>query len=131
MPVWIIRLLRKYWKVLLIVAIVGATYFYFQNTASGWAKRYSEIQSSHQTELKQIEKAHQAERKAHEENLKTLQSEMDTIRRNYDEQIKQLSTKKRAIVKQIIEDHGDKPDELADELSKVTGFRVQKASETK
>lgn len=125
MPIWIFKLFKKYWKVLLVVALVGVGYLYFKRYDDGWANRYEELEASHQLQMKQIEKVREEERVKLEQNIKQLQVERDQVQRQYDEQTKLLEARRKAVAKKIVEEHGNDPVALAKQLSDVTGFQVQ------
>lgn len=129
MPLWIVLLLKKHWKVILYVILIFGAYLYFRQSSDGWAKKYEEVQKNHVLEIKQIENAREEEKKLHEKNVKQLQDEILTIKNQYNEQLRLLENKKKATVKKIIEENGQNPKELAKQLSELTGLRVQLTGE--
>ena len=125
MPIWIFNILRKNWKVLLIVLGCVVGYFYFQKHNDGWTSKYDQLQLSSQTQIKEIEQAREAEKIQNQENLKKLKLELENVQHQYDEQKKLLESRKRSIVKKIVDESGTHPGDLAKQLSDVTGFRVK------
>jgi Tfp pilus assembly protein PilO len=124
MPIWIFRSLKKYWWVVGAFLVVFIGYTLFKRYEAGWAGKYEELTKGHTLQMERIEKARIEERVKYQAILEQYQIELDDIRRRYDEQRRQLDAKRKTIARQVIEEHGDDPVKLAEELAGVTGFRV-------
>lgn len=123
MPI-VLAYLKKYWQLILLVLGTVVAIFLFRQRNVSFADDYKKIQDAHQKELDDIQKARDQERTQLEANEAKLQAQLDAIQKQYVEQQKQLDDKKKAEIAQIIKDHGDDPDALAQQLSQATGFTV-------
>lgn len=115
---------KKYGKYFALVIAVIAAYIIFRETKIDWMAEIQKIQDAHDAEIKAIDDAREIERQKNEANLKQLQDALAAVQKQYDDQMKEFDAKKQAQVTQIVKDYGDDPEELAKQLSEVTGFTV-------
>lgn len=101
-------------------------YAFFKRYDDGWAEKFEELQIGHEEQIKKIDAAREEERIRHKKNIEQLKSELEIVQKKYEDQKKALEIKKKTIVKKIVEESGNDPNALAQQLSEVTGFRIQK-----
>lgn len=97
---------------------------FFRKKIDHYENIMQKLHESHQKELNDIKAAREEERKKYEENEKKYQERMAIIEKEYDAAKKQLDDKKREEVGKIVKKYGGKPDQLAQKLSEVTGFKI-------
>lgn len=115
---------KKYWQVALLIVGVIVGVVIFRRKDISFVEDYQKIQDVHKKELDAIQAANDEERKKLQANQAQLQTALDTIQKQYDSQQKQLDDAKKAEIAQIVKDHGNDPDALAQKLSDATGFKV-------
>lgn len=115
---------KKYWQVaaLVVGAVVG--FLLLQRRENAFVEDFKKVQENHAEELKKIQAARDEERVRLVENQKKLETALSEIQKKYDAEERQFDAKKKAEVEQIVKEHGDDPDALAQKLSDATGFRV-------
>lgn len=116
--------IKRHWQLAALITGTVVGYVLFRRREISFVDDYRQIQEAHRAELLKIEEARQEERKQHEENENRLKNTLDAVQKQYDEQKKQLNQKKKAEVEQIVKDYSNKPEELAKQLSAVTGFTI-------
>jgi uncharacterized protein (DUF927 family) len=116
--------LKQYWKVILLVAggVVGL--LLLRKREMSFTKQLKKLQLARDEEIKKIIEAHEDERRRHEENMKKLKETLALVQQQYDDAKKVLDDKKKKQVTQLVKQYGDQPDELARQLSSLTGFNV-------
>jgi vacuolar-type H+-ATPase subunit H len=82
------------------------------------------LEDSHKKEIEEINKAREVERQQYEENEKKYKETMTAIQEQYEKAKKDLDEKKKTEVATIVRKYGNKPDQLAQKLSEVTGFKI-------
>jgi predicted nuclease with TOPRIM domain len=96
----------------------------YKQRSDDFADHIKEIQDAQDEEVKRIEAVREEERRQHEENLKQLQETLSMVQAQYDEAKCDLDEKKKQEIIDIVNQYGSNPDELARQLSEVTGFSV-------
>lgn len=117
-------ILKKNWKICILIFGVIFSFFLFKKRDQTFLERIEKIRGEHEKEIKQINEAREKERRLHEENETRLKETLKEIQAQYESEKKLLDKKKKAEIQDIVEKHGNDPDELAIQLSKVTGFKV-------
>jgi hypothetical protein len=82
------------------------------------------LEDSHKKEIEEINRAREAERQQYEENEKKYKATMAAIQEQYEKAKKDLDEKKKTEVATIVRKYGNKPDQLAQKLAEVTGFKI-------
>jgi biopolymer transport protein ExbB/TolQ len=115
---------KTYWQIILLVAgsIVGVIFFGVEKQSFNTSLKT--IQDAHDQQIKAIEAARDQEAVQHTADVKQLQDALSAVQKQYDAQEKALDDKKKAEIEQIVKQYGDKPDELAKQLSAATGFDI-------
>lgn len=116
--------IKKYWQLGLIAVASVAGYLLLRKEREGFSEQLKKLQEAHDDEIKAVLVAHEEERRQHEENLKKLKETMEHVQRQYDDAKKVLDEKKKKKIVQLVQQYGDDPNELAKQLSSVTGFNV-------
>lgn len=117
-------ILKKNWKIALLIFGVVFSFFLFKKKDQTFLERLKTVQDEHEKEIKKLNEAREKERRQHEENEARLKETLAEIQVQYESEKKTLDQKKKAEIQVIVEKHGNDPDELAVQLSKVTGFKV-------
>jgi hypothetical protein len=116
--------LKKNWKILILILTAIFAVFLFRRRETDFANQLKKIHFDHQEQLNQINKEREKERKRLEENELRLKKILSEIQAQYESSKKDLTEKKKAEVQTIIKKYGDQPNELAEQLSAVTGFKI-------
>lgn len=117
-------ILKKNWKIVLLILGVTFSFFLFKKKDQSFLERLEKIQGDHEKEIKKLNEARERERRLHEENEARLKETLRKIQSQYESEKKLLDKKKKVEIQEIVEKHGNDPEELAIQLSKVTGFKV-------
>jgi hypothetical protein len=120
----ILLILKKNWQILLLVFGFIFSIFLFRRRDQNFVERLEKIQDDHKKEIQKINEIREKERKQHEENESRLKETLALIQTKYDLSKKELDDKKKKQIQEIVEKHGSNPDELAVQLSNVTGFKI-------
>ena len=115
---------KKYWQIAFLVIGALVSFFLIQNQKSNFADNLKKIQDAHDAEIKQIQDARAAEAAQHEANVKKLQDTLDAVQRQNETAKKDHDDKKKKEIAEIVKNYGNKPDELAKQLSAATGFVI-------
>jgi len=115
---------KKYWQLFLLVIVTVFGILFFRNQRSSFVDELKKIQDIHNEELKKIQEARQQEKLQHAENEKRLHDAMSVVQVQYDLAKKQLDDKKKQQVEELVKTYGTNPNELAKQLSAVTGFTI-------
>jgi hypothetical protein len=117
-------ILKKNWKIALLILGAAFSFFFFKKKDQTFLERLNAVQDTHEKEIKKLNEAREKERRQHEENEARLKETLSGIQAQYESEKKTLDKKKKAEIQATVENHGNDPDELALQLSKVTGFKV-------
>lgn len=120
----ILLILKKNWQILLLVFGFVFSIFLFRRRDQNFVERLEKIQDDHKKEIQKINEIREKERRQHEENESRLKETLALIQSKYDLSKKELDDKKKKQIQEIVEKHGSDPDELAAQLSNVTGFKI-------
>jgi hypothetical protein len=85
---------------------------------------FKDIQDSHTKEIEEVKQTVAVETKQLAENEAKHDVIVAQIEAQHVEAKKTFDEKKKAEVKQIVKDYANKPEELANKLAEVTGFKV-------
>ena len=96
----------------------------FRQPGGDIAATLAEIQKKHEEELAAIRAAEERRLRAYEENQKRMESRLIEIEHQYAQAQQKLDDKKRQELTKILLQSGDSPDELAQQLSDVAGFKI-------
>ena len=115
---------KKYWKLIALVlgAIVGL--FLFRGRITSFADDYKKVKDVHEEEIKKIEEAHEEERVRKQQAAEKLEKTLKVVEEEYAANTEKLDRKKKKEVETLVKEHGDDPNKLAEELAKVTGFKI-------
>jgi uncharacterized protein HemX len=115
---------KKYWSVfaLVVAGIVGLVLLRRKDTS--FSDDYRKIQEAHDQELKKIQDARSTERRELDANQHQLDKKLDQVEQQHQQQVKELDAEKQRVVDQIVVEHGNDPDALAERLAKSTGLKV-------
>jgi hypothetical protein len=120
----IFLILKKNWQILLLALALIFSIFLFRRRDQSFAERLEKIQDDHKKEIQKINEIREKERRQHEENESRLKETLSLIQAEYDSSKKELDKKKKKQIQEIVKVHGNNPDELATQLSNVTGFKI-------
>lgn len=119
---WLV--IKKYWKLVALVlgAIVGL--FLFRGRITSFADDYRKVKDVHDEEVKKIEQAHEEERLRKQQAAEKLEKTLKVVEEEYAANTEKLDKKKKKEVEVLVKEHGNDPNKLAEELQKVTGFKI-------
>lgn len=111
-----------YLTLLSIVVLYGANVL--GKMSSDYSEQSKELSRLSDVRSKQISKALEEERKEREDIVKRMQSELERNREVYEKKIAELTSKKSKEVKEFVAQNGSDVKEMANSLSRSTGFKV-------
>lgn len=128
----VITFFKNNWKsialsVVSLLVLFVVTYSIVVNsrrTASLQAQ-LDEFRKIHEEELKKLDLIREEERRLLFENDKKREEELRKLAKEYEESFRKLEESKVNRAKQIVTEHGENPNKLAEILSKVTGLPVK------
>ncbi len=116
--------LKRSWGYILAGLGVVLGLGFFRKKVDHYETIVQKLHDSHQRELDEIKKSREEELKKYEENERKYQERMAIIEKEYENAKKELDDKKRTEVEKIVKKYSDKPDQLAQRLADVTGFKI-------
>lgn len=116
--------IKKYWELFLLIVGAFVYVLLYRKQKESFIDDLKKVQEAHEEEIRKINKAREDERTKLEENEKRLRVTLETVQKQYDEARKELDEKKKKEIETLVNQYGDKPDELAKRLSDVTGFEI-------
>jgi septal ring factor EnvC (AmiA/AmiB activator) len=116
--------IKKFWQLALFVAGFIVVCVFFKERDDDLSKKLKEIQDAHDDEMKKIDAARVEQQRQHEENEKKLRETLAAIQSQYEAAKKDLDEKKKQEIIDIVAQYGTDPDQLAVQLSNVTGFTI-------
>lgn len=118
---WLI--IKKYWKLLALV--VGAFIaFFFVRSRGSFVEDYKKIKNIHDEEIKTIDEARKNERIQKQKAIVIRDNALKAIDKEYEKKSDSLKREKKQDVAKLVKEHGNDPERLAEELQKVTGFKI-------
>lgn len=117
--------LKKHHEAALIVLATILLLWVLDRNETNWAGRLKQANDIHAQEIKQIDEVRKQELKQYQVNIQALQDKLKNSQALYDQQKVDLTTKKKNRISSIVDADGDDPVKLANDLSKVTGFKVR------
>ncbi len=117
------------WK---IVALAGYTlllYLLFSKNARNAKTILEESRKAHKAEIAALKKTHETEIEKRNENLKKYQEVMRQIELEYAERREALSSGKKKRIKEIVDNHGDDPQKLAELVRDTFGIEIYTGDE--
>lgn len=96
-----------------------------------YMQKIKAMRDDYDASVKAIEAASAEERRQHQENMKTWQQTMTDANAQYQSALSEITKKKTEQTRKLIEVYGEDPTGMAEQVSKVTGFKVVSAEEVK
>lgn len=119
---------KNIYPYLISLAAVAALVVYTNSFLSKVNHNYSEqnkaISQIADEKTKKISAALEEERRQHAQILNRLQLEYERNKEAYEQKLRALEEKKKSNISSFISRHGNNPKEMAESLSKSTGFKV-------
>ena len=112
------------WKVVALLVYTILLYLLFSKNARKAKSVLDESRKAHQAEIESLKKTHAAEIQKRDENLKRYQEVMKQIEQEYAERREALSAIKKKRIKEIVDNHGDDPQKLAELVRDNFGFEI-------
>ena len=120
---------RNNWKIVMLAVYTILLYLLFSKNARN-AKKVLETQRlAHKAEIAALNKSFDEERKKKDENLKKYQEILRQIEQEYADRREAISANKKKRVKEIVEEHGDDPQKLAELIKENFGFEIYTGEE--
>ena len=130
---------QKFWtylrphvvSLIVITSIVFAAYFFFkknrtqfESERSSYADKIKTLNENHDEVIRKINAAIEEEKRQHEEDVKKWKNTLEEAQKKYDHDIEELNKKKNEQTKKLLQDFGDDPNGMAEQIRAVTGFRI-------
>ena len=112
------------WKVVALLVYTILLYLLFSKNARKAKDVLEESRKAHQAEIESLKKSHAAEIQKRDENLKRYQEVMRQIEQEYAERREALSASKKKKIKEIVDNHGEDPQKLAELVKDSFGFEI-------
>lgn len=112
------------WKVVALLVYTILLYLLFSKNARKAKSVLEESKKAHQAEIDSINKAHAEQIQKRDENLKRYQEVMKQIEQEYAERREALSANKKKKIKEIVDNHGNDPQKLAELVKDNFGFEI-------
>tara|TARA_Y100000296_G_C4990034_1_gene164924 strand:- start:15 stop:434 length:420 start_codon:yes stop_codon:yes gene_type:complete len=120
---------KNNWKIVMLAAYTILLYLLFSKNTRN-AKKVLEAQRlAHKAEIDALNKSFDEERKKKDENLKKYQEILRQIEQEYADRREAISANKKKRVKEIVEEHGDDPQKLAELIKENFGFEIYTGEE--
>ena len=120
---------RNNWKIVMLAVYTILLYLLFSKNARN-AKKVLETQRlAHKAEIAALNKSFDEERKKKDENLKKYQEVLRQIEQEYADRREAISANKKKRIKEIVEEHGDDPQKLAELVKESFGFEIYTGEE--
>ena len=120
---------RNNWKIVMLAVYTILLYLLFSKNARN-AKKVLETQRlAHKAEIAALNKSFDEERKKKDENLKKYQEILRQIEQEYADRRETISANKKKRIKEIVEEHGDDPQKLAELVKESFGFEIYTGEE--
>lgn len=116
--------IKKYWFYFTSFAVFVLGFLFFRKKTSNLADQISEINERHNKEIERINEIRFKERELLKKNEEILRKTLAEITLKYEEAQRELTKKKKEEIEKIVKEYGSDPDELAIQLSNVTGFKI-------
>ena len=120
---------RNNWKIVMLAVYTILLYLLFSKNARN-AKKVLETQRlAHKAEVAALNNSFDEERKKKDENLKKYQEVLRQIEQEYADRREAISANKKKRIKEIVEEHGDDPQKLAELVKESFGFEIYTGEE--
>lgn len=96
-----------------------------------YMQKIKAMRDDYDATLKTIQDASVEERKQHQENMKVWKQAMEDANAQYQSALAEIMKKKAEQTRKLIEVYGNDPAGMAEQVSKVTGFKVVSPEEVK
>lgn len=115
---------KRNWELLVGFFGAVAAWWYLHTRDTDISKELKDIEDAHNVEIDQIKQAQATEEKQHQADVDKLNTTLQAVQNQYDAQMKQLDDQKKQEITSIVQQYGNDPQALAEQLSNATGFKV-------
>lgn len=109
---------------LLVPAAILTLVVLFWKNGKGWFKLLLAARESSQQEVEDFKNARERELEDQRKNKEKIDKMLVQIQQKHDKEDAVFDENKKKQVEETVKIYGDDPNKLADELAKVTGFKV-------
>tara|TARA_Y100000296_G_scaffold84463_1_gene117859 strand:- start:15 stop:434 length:420 start_codon:yes stop_codon:yes gene_type:complete len=120
---------RNNWKIVMLAVYTILLYLLFSKNARNAKKALEAQRLAHKAEVDALNKAFEEERKKKDENLKKYQEILRQIEQEYADRREAIAANKKKRIKEIVEEHGDDPQKLAELIKENFGFEIYTGEE--
>jgi len=120
---------RHNWKIVMLAAYTVILYMLFSKNAKNAKEILSLQRETHKAEVDVLRDTHTKELQKRDENLKKYNDTLKAIEKKYSEENKKLTAAKKKRIKEIVEEHGEDPQKLAELVSDTFGIEVYTGDE--
>jgi thymidylate kinase len=114
---------KKYWQILLGILIPIIIMLLTRDTTV-LKRTMSRISEDYDKEIDAIEKAHNAEIEARDRADRRYRDALLEIEERFEENFKSLDKEKARLIKKLIADNDEDPEEITRRISEITGFSI-------
>ena len=118
-----LSLCKKYWQILLGIAIPIVLMLIFRKKAD-MTKVLDRARDDHQKEVDAINRAHEEEIAARDRAQKRYVETIGELEQRYGDEKSDLDTSKKKMVKKILKESAENPEEITRRIAELTGFEI-------
>lgn len=115
---------RHNWKISALVVYTIVLYLLFSKNTRNAKKILEDARTAHKAEVDALNKSHTENLKKRDENLKKYNEALKVIEEKLATENKKIDSNKKKRVKEIVNEHGDDPQKLAELLKETFGFDI-------
>ena len=115
---------KKYWKLIIGIIVMGVIYFTSRSKVSSLAKTIENINESHKQEIDAIDNTRLKEIEDIEKAEVRMRSALAKVEEAYEESEKLLDEKKKKQIKKVLKENKKDPDAITKRLAEITGFEI-------
>ena len=112
------------WKFVALVVYTVLLYLLFSKNARNAKKMLSASREAHKAEIDALNKSHTDVLRKRKENLERYKEIIASLDAMHREENERLTSEKKKRVREIVDEHGDDTEKLAELLSETFGFEI-------
>jgi vacuolar-type H+-ATPase subunit I/STV1 len=120
--------LKTYWylPVMLVILIFSSIMLYGRRKDNTFLRLFEDLRNKYEREVERIQEFEHLKNQEKEENKKKFDKALDEIEKKIDLKKKEIKRTEKKRVKELVEEHGDDYDKMAEIMADEFGFEVVK-----